>query len=106
MGWIVIPGATKDDVVRELLDQYCPVDYELCDDILWAVVTEEVLNQNLILAFLLQPPSGGWGYKILEESAHPFYYDCPLRLLKIAPVTCQEWRTKVRVYYAARTSRG
>jgi hypothetical protein len=106
MGWIVIPGATKDDVVRELLNEYRPVDYELCGKILWAVVTEDVLNQNLIAGFLLQPPDGGWGYKIVEECMHPFYYDCPLRLLNIAPVTCQEWRAKVRDYHAGRTAQG
>lgn len=99
MGWIVIPGATRDDVVRELLNDYRPVAHELCDDILWAVIAEEVLDQNLVVCFLLRSPHGGWGYKPLEESMHPFYYGCPLRLLEMAPVTCQEWRDKVREYH-------
>lgn len=99
MGWTVIPGATKDDVVRELMNDYRPVVHELCGNILWVVVAEEVLNQNLIVGFLLRAPDGGWGYKPIEESMHPFYYSCPLRFLKLAPVACEEWRAKVREYH-------
>lgn len=105
MGWTVIPGATRDDVVRELLNDYHPVDHELCDDILWAVVAGEGAHQNLIVCFLLRAPNGGWGYKPLEERMHPFYYGCPLRLLEQAPVTCQDWREKVRKYHTHRSTR-
>ncbi len=105
MGWTVIRDATRDDVVRELLNDYQPVDYELCDDILWVVIAEEVLDQNLIVCFLLRSPHGGWGYKPLYESMHPFYYGCPLRMLEMTPVSCDEWRNKVREYHKHRFAR-
>lgn len=46
---------------------------------------------------------GATGYKTMEESAGPRYYDCPLGYLKMVPrVTCQEWRNKVHEYHAAK----
>jgi len=46
-----------------------------------------------------------FGYKHMDENMHPFYYDCPIRLLdkldKLAPVTepssgAYRWRAKCR----------
>ena len=42
----------------------------------------------------------GWGYKDMSESAHPFYYSCPLGYLNMVPVVCEEWRKGVREYHA------
>ena len=36
-----------------------------------------------------------WGVKTLIESEHPFYYDCPVKFLYLAPIACQEWRDRV-----------
>lgn len=44
----------------------------------------------------------GWGYKDMEESMHPYYYDCPLKFLEQAPEKSPEWRAGVRAYHAAK----
>lgn len=40
-----------------------------------------------------------WGYKSMDESMHPYYYDCPLSVIKAAGPTndpkAQEWRCNV-----------
>lgn len=38
---------------------------------------------------------GAWGYKPLSEAENPYYYNCPLKYLGMAPVECKEWRDKV-----------
>jgi hypothetical protein len=38
----------------------------------------------------------GGGHKALEESMHPYYYDCPLAFFDLVPERCAEWRQKVR----------
>lgn len=50
----------------------------------------------------------GWGYKSLDESAGPYYYDCPLSYLDAASEPkghAAEWRQKVRAYWAAKAAR-
>lgn len=44
--------------------------------------------------------SGQWGWKDIPECFHPYYYDCPLKFLDLAPTTSLEWREKVRQYWA------
>ena len=48
----------------------------------------------------------GWGYKDMEETMGPCYYDCPLRFLEMVPAPegefVQEWRARVREYWAAK----
>jgi hypothetical protein len=101
MGWYSTRGATKEDVVQELLQDTSPIDHELCGSVLWAVV--EFADRRVIGCFLLGACSDGWGYKPMDEGMHPYYYDCPLRLLELAPVACEEWRAKVRAHHAGRS---
>lgn len=47
--------------------------------------------------------SHGWGYKDMDESAGPYYYNCPLSYLDMVPDPgsyATEWRVKVREHYA------
>lgn len=49
--------------------------------------------------------SDGWGYKDMDESAGPYYYNCPLAYLDMVPDPggyATEWRAKVREYWAKR----
>lgn len=98
MGWSFTRGTSKEDIVQELLRQYPPVDYALCVNTLWAVA--EYREQRFIACFLLESGGDGWGYKAMEEAMNPYYYDCPLRLLELAPVASEEWRRKVCEYNA------
>jgi hypothetical protein len=70
-------------------------------------------EQRFIVLYLTegdqsQPAYCRWGYKDMDESMHPYYYDCPIRLLDLTPhlhdVTTMEseWRKAVRAYHAKR----
>lgn len=56
-------------------------------------------------------PGGGseWGYKDMDESMHPYYYDCPLELLDIVPTpdnqNAREWRENVRKFHESKPKR-
>jgi hypothetical protein len=55
---------------------------------------------------LLSKSDGEYGYKDMEESVHPYYYDCPLSFLNMVPeVTSQAWRDKVRAFHAAKQAK-
>jgi hypothetical protein len=69
-------------------------------DVLWRVMRREKANGEVttfIGCDLLEPPGwgGGWGYKDMTESMHPYYYSCPLEYLAMAPAACPAWREKV-----------
>jgi hypothetical protein len=50
----------------------------------------------------------GWGYKDMDESVGPYYYDCPLKYLDMVgePVgNAAEWRAKVRERHQKKAAR-
>jgi len=48
----------------------------------------------------------GWSYKDMDESCHPYYYNCPEKYLKMVPeVASQEWREGVAEYHAKRRAK-
>lgn len=62
------------------------------------------------LDLIAKDKGGGWGYKDIDESMGPYYYDCPLRLLDAAMPAPEdkhglEWRQKVREYHADQAAR-
>lgn len=81
--------------------------------VLWAVCQHtttrpngEVVVQKWIRCDLLQRQNGyGWGYKPMEESMGPYYYNCPEKYLKMVPVANQEWRDGVVEYHARRRAK-
>jgi hypothetical protein len=77
--------------------------HSLRGNCLWILL--DCKGLNLILLYLMQaPPRGesGWGYRPYDESAHPFYYSCPLSYLASAPVQKQEWRDRVIAWHDKR----
>lgn len=73
----------------------------------WFVAEHKTNGERSIVLCLLSGKfkserCGPWGYKDMGESSHPYYYDCPLGLLDLAPVACQEWRDGVRAYHRAK----
>ena len=44
----------------------------------------------------------GWGYKDMDESMGPSYYNCPLSYLDLTPAINHEWRESVRLYHGYR----
>jgi hypothetical protein len=44
----------------------------------------------------------GWGYKDMEESMHPYVYNCPEKYLKMVPVAHEGWREGVKAHHEKR----
>jgi hypothetical protein len=116
MGWLISHDLTKKQQVAELVAGWtiedtgrgmtC-LDYSVRGNTLYAVFQPTYIGipsdgDAQIAIFRLRKDRGeGWGYKDMSEREHPFYYDCPLKLLKLAPVTtCHEWRAGVMAWHA------
>lgn len=117
MGWLFPYGATRASLIKDLTEprrdassgwsnetlRHCTVG-----NVLWAVhelTRSDGSKVRYIGCYLLRRSRHGWGYKDLEESAHPVYVSCPLAYLDMVPVACPEWREKVRAYWARRHKR-
>lgn len=111
MGWYFC-AISKDALVRYIEDDLATVsDAEIIGKSLrgqrlWVAMRRG--EQRFILLYLLKSSAGGdwykWGYKDMDETMHPYYYDCPLRLLDATKPDGEEseWRKAVRAYHAKR----
>jgi hypothetical protein len=108
MGWTSCERwVTKQDVIADFLrsDYYGKtIAHHVGGKGLWRVLEstkgEDGTFRRFIAFDLLEKHGGEWSYKDMDESMHPYYYDCPIRFLDMAPVTSQEWRDKVYQYHA------
>ena len=101
MGWDSFPGASKSDVVAILVDQYKPIDHELIDNVLWAVVDDAIFGVLILCLPLAEFLDSGWGYTIVPERVGPLRVSRPLRLLDLAPIASRPWRKRVREFHAS-----
>jgi len=118
MGFDFTRNATKDDIVRLITTRVLDFQYtrqilrhhlteEQHEMVLWTV--EEFAYHTLlekkrfIGCYLLQPSSYGWGYKMMFESIHPYFYSCPVEYLDMVPVACQEWRERTLAFHRGGT---
>lgn len=77
---------------------------------LWKLmqVTRQDGSVERFIALDLMSKAGGetWGYKDLEDSCGPCYYNCPLSYVEACTATSSEyatkWRNNVREYWAER----
>lgn len=110
MGWLYTRDATKNDIIMarcatEENEQYVysTLKHAVRGNTLWRVACRRDkstgVEERQIACDRLSQSDGDWGYKDMAECEHPYYYDCPLRFLDIAPVANQEWRDKVRLYH-------
>lgn len=107
MGWLFC-SPSKQDMVRKLKTDGYLFDPEKATilktatvgNALWMAVKRRDTGEVFISLSLLSQHNKQWGHKDLDESVHPYYYDCPLSLLELAtePVDEQaaEWRERVR----------
>ena len=107
MGWDFTHGATKESLVAELLQPWendkikvRTLKHSIRGNCLWRIaeVTKEGKTTLVITLDLLKKSREGWGYKGMDESCGPCYYNCPLGFLKEVPCPNQyaaEWREKV-----------
>lgn len=118
MGWLFTQNQSRRELIRKLTTPehnerrtWRTVVHCLRGNRLWAVVevvdNQEIRPESYIALYLLQYHRGcrGWGYKEMEESMHPYYYDCPPGYLEMAPVACEAWRAEVRAYHARMSRR-
>jgi hypothetical protein len=69
---------------------------------LWLAI-ETPKQAQVIVLYRMERRGGDWGYKDMDESMHPFYYDCPLSLLDLVPGDNSDgslaWRMGVKEYH-------
>ncbi len=111
MGWTFIRGATRQDIIGELLQtsedesgKSTVLAHCLRGNVLWSVwefLDKKTNKSQCIIGcdLMEQHNQYGWGYKRMEEGMHPLYYNCPLNYLDMVTeekVICPEWRARVR----------
>ena len=113
MGWLYPQGASRRDIIEDLIstddnDQRRLETIAHCTrgNVLWSVVEitrkqDGGRKERFISCCLLGCERGsGWGYKCMDESMGPFYYSCPLSYLDLAPtVANHKWRQAVKAYH-------
>lgn len=121
MGWLYnTRPQSKQDFVKELLQRNFNPNYDvhllehsLRGNQLWTLV-QPGKEDPVIVLYLLACDKGCWGYKDMDESMGPYYYDCPISWFDRAPEprgwrshgdTGRGWRDIVRERHAARQQR-
>lgn len=103
MGWLF--GFSSASDVKDSLNRERSKRFKIVDQAstnygrhLWTVL-QPAEGKSFIVLDLLEKHEGDWGYKDITEDMHPFYYDCPLRLIEAAGPTDHEesnkWRAAV-----------
>ena len=65
----------------------------------WSVL-KNTKGVVFIVLDLITKNDGVYYVKSIQECMQPFYYDCPIEFLDLAPVESQEWRDGVKEYSA------
>lgn len=119
MGWLFpYHTTTKEILVQDLINPKRLSDaspwelqaHSLRGNNLWLLYRHKTKPMHLIGLDLIayDKTSGTYGHKDMDESVHPYYYDCPKSWLKIvageeAPSEgSQKWRDAVAARYAAK----
>lgn len=113
MGWDFShrpSGEKLKDFFEKEFPDVTIVESAVVDEIFYAAVK---INQGeregmttAVVCLTKRQPNGrcNFGYKAMDETMHPFYYDCPLRVLdKLSPTineSALEWRTRCRLAVA------
>ncbi len=128
MGWTFTSGATRADVIRVQTKGFVNDSGKLAciakcctGNNLWAVFERTVKERTedgtvtpartyrfICLFMLSNHRSYGWGYKDVDESMGPTYYNCPLKYIEMAEAMpmpavemhyAAEWRQAVRNHW-------
>ena len=95
-------GLSKKEFIETELKyskKYKLIDRSIRNNEVWSVVENIENGKREICLDLLRKEEGMWGYKPMCEEAHPYYYNCPLKFLKMVPCpdseNAREWRRNV-----------
>lgn len=77
---------------------------------IWSAVRNDVTGDVFVnLTLIAKERGGGWGHKSMNESAGPYYYDCPPSILALCTAPANEyadrWRDRVCLYHADRAEK-
>jgi len=113
MGWLFSYTGGKAELLSKLRSpEHCAPHKMIANRVVgnhfWSVV--ELESGQRFVCLDLMASGGrqglGWGHKDMDESMHPYYFDCPLSLLDIAGPTnnpaSQAWREQVLKHHANR----
>lgn len=114
MGWTGIPGNYRNESMKEAFEKVIVhgdykdvcVDYAVRGNTAYMVIEyvkkETHERVRTIVVFLLRKSMYEFTYKDMDESMGPYYYDCPMRLLKkvegFEPINenARKWREEVK----------
>lgn len=105
MGWTFErkePGVTLKEWFKHFAEVECRMevlDVEVLGSVIYAAVrdagSEQVVG-SVILTEAASNPRYNFGYKLMDESMGPMYYECPERIIKLLTPTDSEWANKWR----------
>lgn len=79
------------------------IKHRLVGNHLWMLYKGDS-GKKLIVLCLIQKSEGQYGYKDIDETMGPYYYDCPLSFIKEADEpyndSARNWREKVKKHHA------
>jgi len=67
---------------------------------LWILADDRQGTRRIFLFLIEGGSTAGYAWKSMDESMHPYTYDCPLAFLDMAPETSAKWRDGVRKFHA------
>lgn len=119
MGWSFTCDASfgRKQQIQQILSpafwasEYTPLKSMVRGSRVWTLLSNKSTGKKSISLTLVKGGGRGmgYGYKGLDETAHPYYYDCPLALLDQAdPIDSEganEWRAKVRKWHEEQAAR-
>ncbi len=106
MGWTFPHSTTtKKRLVDEILSDYRHhpnwkiIKTALVGSCFWMALHSLKTDEKFIVLYLMEKHDGVYGYKDMDETMHPFYYNCPLALLDLTSSLMNEanaWRQEMR----------
>lgn len=81
---------TKKRLIEIIKKEWKLIDTSLIGNQFWAIIENQ--GKPWLVLFLLSVHNKMWGYKFMDESMHPYYYNCSKRLVKKSTVASENWR--------------
>ncbi len=107
MGMTVQYGQTKKQVIDSIVSKPDILDYRVVGNHLWILAKNDKNKHYILLVLISVYKLNGIGTKFLDELMIPYYYDCPLSLLKRSDYAEQnkEWHDDVKQYHETKKKR-
>jgi hypothetical protein len=107
MGTTVQYGQSKKQVIDSIVSKHDILDYRVVGNHLWALAKNDKNKHYILLVLISVHKPNGIGTKFLDELMGPYYYDCPLSLLKRSDFAEQnkEWHDDVRQHHENKKKR-